>query len=345
MTGASFPLTLKPGQTATLTLSFEPTATGAVTGAVALTTNTTAGSATITLSGTGSQSGTGGSAQGTLRAVSCSSASMTGAGTDACAVTLTNSAGAGGLAVSLSSSNAAVSVPTSVTVPAGASSAAFTATVSATTTAQTATLTATVAGITKTYAIALGAAAPGLTLSSSSIAFGDVTLKSPSTQSVVLTSSGTAPLTISAGSVTGTGFGMTGTSFPVTLNPGSSVTLEVAFDPTASGSASGAVTLKTNTTAGSATISLSGTGQSVSYTVNLSWNAPSSSTVSIVGYNIYRETSGGSSYQRLNSTVDPETAYTDSTVADGTTYSYYVESVDSSGNVSAPSTPFTIAVP
>ena len=110
-------------------------------------------------------------------------------------------------------------MPIAVTVAAEATSASFTATLSAVTTTQTATLTATAAGATETYALTLNAATAALTFSSSNVTFGDVNLNSPATQTVTLTSSGTAELTISAGSVTGTGFSMSGVSFPLTLNP------------------------------------------------------------------------------------------------------------------------------
>jgi fibronectin type 3 domain-containing protein len=47
----------------------------------------------------------------------------------------------------------------------------------------------------------------------------------------------------------------------------------------------------------------------------------------------------------MNSTVDPFTAYTDTTVAAGTTYVYYVKSVDDEGVTSAASSPITVTVP
>jgi hypothetical protein len=62
-----------------------------------------------------------------LSALSCSSASMTGSGSDSCTVTLTGAAGYGGMSVSLASSNAAVTVPATVTFAPNTSSAGFTA--------------------------------------------------------------------------------------------------------------------------------------------------------------------------------------------------------------------------
>ena len=222
----------------------------------------------------------------------------------------------------------------------------FTATVSAVTTTQTATLTASAGGATKTYALQLASSGPALTLQSTSVGFGNVTLNTPSTQTVTLTSSGTSALTISAGSVTtGKGFSISGINFPVTLNPGQTATLSIEFDPTVAGAATGTVTLTDNASPGTATIALSGTGQAASYEVDLSWNAPSGSSDPVVGYNIYRAVSGSSSYQLLNSTVNASMTYTDTTVVTGTAYQYYVESVDASGNQSAPSNTYSVTIP
>jgi hypothetical protein len=215
----------------------------------------------------------------TPSSLSCTSGSITGAGTDSCTVTLTAAAGSGGIPVTLASSTTAVTVPASVTVAAGATSATFTATASAVSTATVATLTATANGVSKTYAIDLGAAAPGLTVGSTTVPFGDVTLNTPSTQSVLLTSSGTETLTISAGKVSGAGFSMPGATFPMNLAPGDQASLELEFDPTTAGSATGTVTLTTNTSSGTAAINLTGTGAAPAYSVDLSWNPPVTSNL------------------------------------------------------------------
>jgi fibronectin type 3 domain-containing protein len=95
-------------------------------------------------------------------------------------------------------------------------------------------------------------------------------------------------------------------------------------------------------------ISLSGTGGAGSFEVNLTWEAPAdSSAPAVVGYYIFRAIAGSSMYQQLNPTgeSDTKTAYTDTTVASGTTYDYYVESVDSNGVESAPSGITSVPVP
>ncbi len=284
--------------------------------------------------------------QPTVIGVTCAAASMTGAGTDTCTVTLSAAAGAGGQAVSLSSNTAAVTVPSSVTAAAGATTANFSATIYAVSTAQTATLTASSAGETETYQISLSVGTATLALQSTSVPFGDVADGIPAYQSVTLTSSGTAPVTVSAESVSGTGYALSGASFPLTLNPGASTTLEIEFDPTSPGTADGAVTLTSNSSAGTlSTISLSGTGVAPSYEVDLSWIAPADSSDSVVGYNIYRAVSGSSTYELLNASYDSATSYADVTVASNTSYTYYVESVDAAGNSSIPSNSYSVSVP
>ena len=292
-----------------------------------------------------------GTTLGALSVLSCSSASMTGPGSDNCTVTLTAAAGSGGLSVSLASSNAAAAVPATLTVPANATSAGFTASVSSVTSAQAVTLTASTGTVSKSFALQLNApgatlTGPTLTISPTSVAFGNVTVNTATTLPVTLTSTGTAPVTVSSAALTGTGYTMSGATFPVTLNPNLAVTLEVQFDPTVTGAASGQLTIQSNSsTNATAVISLSGTAETVIHQVDLSWDAPSSSADPIVGYNIYRSPGGSSTYQLVNSSVDSQTTYVDSTVQTGLTYDYYVESVDPAGVESVPSNEVAATVP
>jgi hypothetical protein len=178
------------------------------------------------------------------------------------------------------------------------------------------------------------------------VSFGNVVLNTPTIQSLTLTSTGTAPVTVNAATSTGTGFTVSGITSPVTLNPGQTATLSVAFDPAAAGAATGQVSITSNSSTGSSTlIGLTGTGVAASYEVNLTWNAPTSSPDPVAGYNVYRSPSGASSYQILNPSVVTTTAYADETALDGQTYDYIVESVDASGNQSVPSNMAAVAVP
>ena len=139
---------------------------------------------------------------------------------------------------------------------------------------------------------------------------------------------------------------MSGVTFPITLNPTQAVTLNVMFDPTATGSAPGQLTITSNSsTNGTAVIALSGTGTAASYAVDLSWDAPGSSSDPVAGYNVYRAPSGSSTYVLLNSTDDTATTYVDSTVQDGLIYDYIVESVDASGVESVASNMVAVTIP
>lgn len=188
-------------------------------------------------------------------------------------------------------------------------------------------------------------AIPGLQLQPTTVSFGDVQIGATSAQSVTITSSGTAALTISGLTVTNNGFSISGLTLPATLNPAQTADLVISFKPGAAGAATGSVTVVTNASSDSATIALSGTGVITVYEVDLTWDLPTGSSDPPVGYKIFRAVNGSSVYTLLNSTLDASTSYTDSTVQNGNSYSYYVESVDDDGNESAPSKIFTAAIP
>jgi hypothetical protein len=178
------------------------------------------------------------------------------------------------------------------------------------------------------------------------LSFGNVPVGSTSTQTLTLTSSGTAPVTINSAVLQGTGFSDSGATFPVTLNPNQAVTLTVQFDPTATGAASGTLTISSNSATGGTTqVTLGGTGTAVQHEIDLSWNAPSSSADPVAGYNVYRSTDGGGSFTKLNSSPDGQVDYTDSAVQSGTTYMYEVKSVDANGVESSASNQISLSVP
>lgn len=255
--GLTTPLTLNPGTSVSLTVSLDPTVAGTAAGTLTFSSSSwTNNTLKISLSGTATSSVA-------LGAVSCGTGSFTGAGSDACKVSLTGAAPAGGLNISLSSNNKAVTVPATVAIPANATSAAFTAAVSSVTTAQAVTLSANAGGVAKTVALQLNAYVPTLAVSAGSVAFGNVAVNTPTTQYVSLSSTGTAPVTISSTTVSGAGFSISGPSLPLTLAPGQTFTLGVQFDPTTASAATGQITVGSNSsTNASSTIALSGTGTS-----------------------------------------------------------------------------------
>ena len=100
-----------------------------------------------------------------------------------------------------------------------------------------------------------------------------------------------------------------------------------------------------STSGAKAVVALSGSGTAATAAqVDLNWEAPSGSAVRIEGYDVYRSIGTGA-FQLLNSAVDAQTAYVDSTVASDTTYNYIVKAVESGGAETAPSNQITVSVP
>jgi len=161
--------------------------------------------------------------------------------------------------VSLASSNSAVTVPATVTLQANATSAQFTANISSVSTPQSASLTASLGSSSIYIPLRLGAAALILDANRSSVAFQDVVVNTAAKQSITLASTGTGPVTVTAAAVTGTGFTLSGTTFPLTLNPSQTAPLGVQFLPSAAGAATGQITVSSNSSGDDTTvISLSG---------------------------------------------------------------------------------------
>ena len=183
-----------------------------------------------------------------------------------------------------------------------------------------------------------------ISVNATSLSFGNVALNQPATQPLTVTNSGGSAATLSAATVTGAGFSLAGAKFPLTLNPGQNATLNVQFDPTTAGAASGELAIiSTSSSIAVAQLSLSGTG--VTQKIELKWNAPASSGNPVAGYDIYRSTGTNNSFQRLNSSVHKQTTYQDDSVHAGVTYEYYVTAVDGSGVESTPSNTTTLSVP
>ena len=81
------------------------------------------------------------------------------------------------------------------------------------------------------------------------------------------------------------------------------------------------------------------------HSIDLTWAAPATSPVPVVGYNIYRAPDEGFSYHLLNTSPIKETKYTDWMVQSGRTYHYMIKSIDAKGIESDPSNVITMTVP
>jgi uncharacterized membrane protein len=170
-----------------------------------------------------------------------------------------------------------------------------------------------------------------LSANPTSLSFGNVNVGSSSQNSVTLSNSGNSSITISQFIVSGAGFSANGVATPVTLSPAQTATLNVTFAPTGAGNLTGTVNVSSNATS-TPSISLSGSGvQPVSHSATLTWNA---STSAVTGYNVYRASTSGGPYAKLNSSLVISLTYTDSTVLAGQTYFYVVTALDSSNTES-----------
>jgi hypothetical protein len=79
------------------------------------------------------------------------------------------------------------------------------------------------------------------------------------------------------------------------------------------------------------------------HTASLTWTA--STSTNVAGYNIYRATTSGGPYAKVNSSLMAGTSYTDSAVQSGQTYYYVSTAVDNTGAESAFSNQSQGAVP
>jgi hypothetical protein len=186
------------------------------------------------------------------------------------------------------------------------------------------------------------AATHTLGISPTSLSFGNITAgTSSAAQTVSLTNTGNSSVMISQITLSGAGFSMTGGSTPVTLSPSQTVALSIAFAPTAAGSINGSISIVSNAAGSPATVTLSGTGV-VQHSVSLTWAA---STSTVAGYNVYRTTTSGTGYIKINASPVGILSYTDSTVQNATTYYYVTTAVDTGGNESVNSNEVSAVIP
>jgi archaellum component FlaF (FlaF/FlaG flagellin family) len=194
------------------------------------------GSQTITLTNSGSANVT----------ISQATASGTGFSISGLATPLTLGAG-------LSTSFTAQFAPTSAGSPTGS--------ISIVSNAPTSPLTIALSGT---------ATQPQLTATPGSAAFGNVVDGTSNSQTINLTNGGSATVTISALTVTGSGFSTMGISTPLSIAAGKSATFNAVFAPTTAGAVSGSVNLTSNAPNSPLAIALSGTGLTATKLLGLS---------------------------------------------------------------------------
>jgi fibronectin type 3 domain-containing protein len=126
----------------------------------------------------------------------------------------------------------------------------------------------------------------------------------------------------------------------------SAVTGTISGTPTTAGAFS--ITIKVTdsgspATTASASFSITIGPASGGHSVLLNWTA--SPSAGVTGYNVYRTTTSGSGYAKINSSAVAGLTYTDTTVVNGLTYYYVTTSLDGSGDESTYSMEIQMVIP
>ena len=351
--GPTLPITLAPQKTASLSVAFTPRAAGSATDTLTVSSYISSNgrnqihsySTPISLSGTGYNVAT----AGYLSApASLNMGSVVLGTTKTQALTLSNSGGSS-LTISAATVSGTGFSVSGLTFPytLAAGSTANLSVKFAPTTAGTdnATLSLNSNASDSSVAISLSATATtstgALGVTPGSMSFGTITVGSSQSQKGSITAGGTS-VTVSSASSSNSEFTLSGLTLPVTIVAGQSAGFTVTFTPTVAGTASGTISfLSSGSTMASETAS--GAGATVQHTVNLSWNASTSTSVS--GYNVYRATATGGPYTKINPSLNSSMNYSDSTVQSGKTYYYVTTAVSSTGTESSYSNQVIAVVP
>jgi fibronectin type 3 domain-containing protein len=126
----------------------------------------------------------------------------------------------------------------------------------------------------------------------------------------------------------------------------SAATGAISGTPTTAGTSSFTVKVTDSgspATSASANLSITVASAGSSHSVLLNWTA--SPSQGVTGYNVYRSTTSGTGYAKINSSAVGGLSYTDSTVSNATTYYYVTTSVDNSGDESTYSQEVQMIIP
>ena len=264
--------TLGPGISVTFTVTFKPTAAGAASAQIEVTSNDPAGKAILPLTG----SGTGTSAQPSLQAApaSVSFGSVAVGAASAASTVQLNNTGTAALTVSaltLSGTNAAeftLAAPALPLTVAAGGAAGISVTFKPTATgSRAATLTVASNNPSGNVTVALGGTGtttqPLLQVAPASVSFGSVAVGAASAASTVqLNNTGSAALSVSALSLSGANaaeFTLASPALPLTIAAGASANLSLTFKPVASGTRAATLAIASNNPSGTVNVAVSGT--------------------------------------------------------------------------------------
>ncbi len=262
MSGLNLPVTLSAGQNVSFNVTYTSQSSGSATGAVSFTSDATNGVLAVPLSASTPSVGVGSIASAPA---SLNFGNVPAATPKTVSETLTNSGDA-----SLTITQANVSGPgfsmTGLTLPvalAAGQSATFNVTFNPQSSgAASGNLSINSNGSNSTLNIPLTAnvaSAGVLSTSDSSLNFGSIPVNGNATQSETLTNSGGTTITVTQANVSGNGFSASGLNLPLTLTPGQSFTFAAKFNPAGGGDATGSISVVSDASDPSVTITLAGT--------------------------------------------------------------------------------------
>jgi Abnormal spindle-like microcephaly-assoc'd, ASPM-SPD-2-Hydin/Protein of unknown function (DUF1573) len=368
VSGLTLPLTLAVGATTTFNVVFAPKGAGSVTGSLQLLNNTTIGPGVVTLYGTGTGGSTGSTGTGSVSTGSSGSSpapaylsanslsaqfgSVPVGTQNTQAIALKNT---GGQSLSISSiaakgtGFAVTGFTTPIALAAGAQTQITVAFLPTTATSFSGSVAIASNASDSQITIVLTGTGTGssqtLSVSPTSLVFGNVDVNGSETQQVTLKNTGNSSLTISSAVISGTGLTASGVSNNTTLAAGQSAVLVADFAPKATGSVTGSIQITSNASNGaSITVPVTGTGVSAStHVVTLNWQA--STTSGVTGYYVFRSSVSGGPYAQIVGSPVSGTTYSDSNVTAGAEYYYVVTAVNSNGSQSSYSNQVTATVP
>jgi HYDIN/CFA65/VesB family protein/centrosomal CEP192-like protein len=111
---------------------------------------------------------------------------------------------------------------------------------------------------------------PAISFSATSFNFNNVVLGRSSTQTLHITNTGAAPLTLDSVTLKSTQFSLTGPSLPRTVLPAQKLDYTISFAPTAAGNASASIQITSNAANTPASVSLAGVAEKAAAAVQVS---------------------------------------------------------------------------
>jgi hypothetical protein len=140
----------------------------------------------------------------------------------------------------------------------------------------------------------VSASQPGISISPASVAFGNVNVGVPSSQTLTVSNTGSTTLTISNITAAGAGYTVSGFALPVSIAAGQTSAFAAIFTPNTTGVSSGSVMITSNAPSSPTSVGLTGTGVQGQLTANPGTVAFGNIAVGSTGSQTINLTNGGS---------------------------------------------------